>query len=90
MDYRDIAGLAVQIAAVLLCDDFEADRNDLEAVVELTNFDQLGLPGLAAAGAPKMFDPAGVGHALSMRADPGSSEQFRTLQKFKLGHKGLN
>ena len=56
-DYRDIADFTVQFATVFACHDFEADGNALEAIIELTDFDQLGLPGLAAVFAPDAFNP---------------------------------
>jgi hypothetical protein len=38
----------VQFAAVLACDGLKAGGNVLEAIIELTDFDQLGLAELAA------------------------------------------
>ena len=66
---RDIAGLALEIAAVVAGDDFKADRNTVEPVVEWAYFGLLGLASVAAAGAPENFNPHGVGHGESMRAN---------------------
>jgi len=55
--YRDIAGFAVEVAAMRSDLDFEARRNEIEAVFERGDLGQLGLAGLAAAGAPEIFEP---------------------------------
>jgi hypothetical protein len=66
--YRDIASIAVKFgSAVLAYDGPEAGRNVLEAIIELTDFDQPGLATHAALGAFEDFSPAESGHASSMR-----------------------
>jgi len=69
----------VQFAAVLACDGLKAGGNVLEAIIELTDFDQLGLAELAALGAIERFNPVGPGHAPTMRNNRGG-------RLSKLGH----
>jgi hypothetical protein len=56
--YRDIAGLAVEVATVCVRDDLEADRDAVKTVLEGADLGKLGVAGLPAPKAPEMFDPA--------------------------------
>ena len=64
---RALAGLALEVSAVLIGGDFETVRDATEFVVEPANLVKLCVASLAAPRTPEMFDPL-CHHGVSMRA----------------------